>query len=158
MGILFDIKYYLWDKPKDWYYNMKWLFKNLCNFRKELWNFRSWDFGYCIEMFARSLELLSEQIKNGHEENRSATKKTYAINELIMQLRKLSDDNDFGCFDEFFNGNKMTVSSEEFNKEYEENYTLKEKEKGRNKDIHVKDMVNYQELKKELEANKKRKT
>ena len=43
----------------------------------------------------------------------------------------------------------------EFNKEYEENYILKEKEKGRNKDIHVKDMVNYQELKKELEANKK---
>lgn len=43
----------------------------------------------------------------------------------------------------------------EFNKEYEENYTLKEKEKGRNKDINVKDMVDYQELKKELEINKK---
>lgn len=43
----------------------------------------------------------------------------------------------------------------EFNKEYEENFTLKEKEKGRNKDIHVKDMVDYQELKKELEINKK---
>src|SRR5574344_208172 len=43
----------------------------------------------------------------------------------------------------------------EFNKEYEENFTLKEKEKGRNKDIHIKDMVDYQELKKELEINKK---
>lgn len=43
----------------------------------------------------------------------------------------------------------------EFNKEYDENFTLKEKEKGRNKDIHVKDMVDYQELKKELEINKK---
>lgn len=115
---IFDIRYYLWEKPKGWYYNMKWLFKNLWNFRKELWNFRSWDFSYCVEMFARSLELLSEQIKNGHEESRSAIKKMYAINELVMQLRKLSDDNDFGCFDEFFNGNKMTVSSEEFNKEY----------------------------------------
>ena len=43
----------------------------------------------------------------------------------------------------------------EFNKEYEENFTLKEKGKGRNKDIHVKDMDDYQELKKELEINKK---
>lgn len=43
----------------------------------------------------------------------------------------------------------------EFNKEYEENFTLKEKEKGRNKDIHIKDMVDYQELKKELEINRK---
>lgn len=43
----------------------------------------------------------------------------------------------------------------EFNKEYEENFTLKEKEKGRNKDIHIMDMVDYQELKKELEINKK---
>ncbi len=43
----------------------------------------------------------------------------------------------------------------EFNKEYEENFTLKEKGKGRNKDIHVKDMGDYQELKKELEINKK---
>lgn len=43
----------------------------------------------------------------------------------------------------------------EFNKEYEENYTLKEKEKGRNKDIHVKDMADYQELKKKLKLIKK---
>lgn len=118
MDILFNIKYYLWEKPKDWYYNMKWLLKNLWNFRKELWNFRSWDFGYCVEMFARSLELLSDQIKNGHEEQRAATKKSYAINELVLQLRKLSNDNDFGCFDDFFDGNKLTVSSEEYNEEY----------------------------------------
>ena len=43
----------------------------------------------------------------------------------------------------------------EFNKEYDEDYSLKQKEKGRNRDIHVKDMVNYEELKKELELNKK---
>lgn len=43
----------------------------------------------------------------------------------------------------------------EFNKEYEESYTLKEKEQGRNKDIHVKDMANYQELKKNLKPIRK---
>ena len=43
----------------------------------------------------------------------------------------------------------------EFNKAYDENYSLKEKEKGRNRDIHVKDMINYKELKNELDQNKK---
>ena len=42
-----------------------------------------------------------------------------------------------------------------FNKYFEkENATLKTKEKGSNKDIHVKDMVNYQELKKNLKLIK----
>ena len=44
---------------------------------------------------------------------------------------------------------------ESFNNIYNLNASLKTKEKGRNKDIHVKDMEDYQELKKELEVNKK---
>ncbi len=43
-----------------------------------------------------------------------------------------------------------------FNNEFEDEQAyLKKKEKGRNNDINVKDMMNYQELKKELEVNKK---
>lgn len=41
-----------------------------------------------------------------------------------------------------------------FNKFYKSNDTLKEKQKGRNRDIHVSEMYNYQELKKELEVKK----
>lgn len=41
-----------------------------------------------------------------------------------------------------------------FNKVYGIHATLKKKEKGRNKDINVRDMYNYQELKKELEIKK----
>lgn len=41
-----------------------------------------------------------------------------------------------------------------FNKTYDEKYSLKTKQKGRNRDIHTKDMVNYSELKNELEVNK----
>lgn len=44
---------------------------------------------------------------------------------------------------------------ESFNNIYNLDMKLKTKEKGRNQDIHVKDMVNYDSLKKELEANKK---
>lgn len=44
---------------------------------------------------------------------------------------------------------------ESFNDVYNLDMKLKNKEKGRNQDIHVKDMVNYDSLKKELEVNKR---
>ena len=43
---------------------------------------------------------------------------------------------------------------ESFNKYYEEEATLKEKQKGRNRDIHVKDMHNYNEIIKQMKVNK----
>ena len=42
-----------------------------------------------------------------------------------------------------------------FNKIYKENYKLKEKQKGRNQDIKVVDMQNYNKVKKRYEKNKK---
>ena len=52
--------------------------------------------------------------------------------------------------------NKMrTLCIEEFNQEYNLDSTLKKKQKGRNMDIHVSDMDNYIELKKQLEKNNK---
>lgn len=44
---------------------------------------------------------------------------------------------------------------EEYNKEYNLNATLKRKLKGRNKDIHVSDMINYQDTKDLIEKNQK---
>lgn len=47
-----------------------------------------------------------------------------------------------------------TLCIASFNKEYVLNNILKKKEKGRNKDINVKDMTNYQAMKEELNKNK----
>ena len=44
---------------------------------------------------------------------------------------------------------------EEYNKEYDLDATLKKKLKGRNKDIHVSDMINYQDTKDLIEKNQK---
>lgn len=44
---------------------------------------------------------------------------------------------------------------EEYNKEYNLDATLKKKLKGRNKDIHVSDMINYQDTKNLIEKNQK---
>ena len=49
-----------------------------------------------------------------------------------------------------------TLCIEAFNKEYNLSLSLKEKQKGRNKDINVKDMGNYIEMQEELSKNKER--
>ena len=48
-----------------------------------------------------------------------------------------------------------TLCIEEFNQVYSLDSTLKTKQKGRNRDIHVSDMNNYIELKKQIEKNNK---
>lgn len=47
--------------------------------------------------------------------------------------------------------NMRTLCIEEFNEEYNLKSSLKKKQKGRNRDIHVSDMDNYIEMKKQLE-------
>ena len=42
-------------------------------------------------------------------------------------------------------------SIESFNKEYQTNYKLKPKLKGRNKDYHITEMDNYQQMKNNIE-------
>jgi len=49
--------------------------------------------------------------------------------------------------------NMRTLCIEEFNEEYNLNTSLKKKQKGRNKDIHVSYMDNYIEMKKQIEKN-----
>jgi chromosome segregation ATPase len=48
-----------------------------------------------------------------------------------------------------------TLCIEEFNQEYNLDTSLKKKQKGRNKDIHISEMTNYIEMKKELAKNNK---
>ena len=49
--------------------------------------------------------------------------------------------------------NMRILCIEEFNEEYNLNTSLKKKQKGRNRDIHVSNMDNYIEMKKQLEKN-----
>ena len=46
-----------------------------------------------------------------------------------------------------------TLCIEEFNQVYSLDFTLKQKQKGRTRDIHVSDMDNYIEMKKQIEKN-----
>lgn len=81
-------KYTIWYNTKNFFYDLKWYFRNLKNFNKALWNFRSFDHIYCVNMYVRSLELLRDSISNGNEERTSANKKVNKINELIELLKQ----------------------------------------------------------------------
>ncbi len=117
-----DITYYFWDIPKTWYYDIKWFLGNFWRFRKQLWEYRTWDFCYCNDMFIESLVHLKKCLENGHEEDRSRNKKVKAIGELIDELKKISSDDDFGLLDEFYSDNhkstEPTVDTDYYNNEY----------------------------------------
>ena len=143
--ILDNIWYYCWDKPKTWYYDLKWFFSNFWRFRKQLWNYRTHDFSFCNDMFIESLKGLCGRIENGDEERRSANKKVGAIKELITLLERISYDDDFGLMDE------LTKDKDNSYEHYSEEYKRRRDEtldrifriiKGQDNDINVK---NYNE-------------
>ena len=48
-----------------------------------------------------------------------------------------------------------TTCIQSFNKEYNLNYTLKAKKKGRNRDYHITEMDNYQQMKDNIEVHQR---
>ena len=66
--------------------------ENIWFFRKELWEFRSWDYGFNLRLFGRSLEKTAHTIEfHGHEVDISRMKKVAKIKraiELINSFRE----------------------------------------------------------------------
>lgn len=112
--VWFNIEYYTYYVPRDWYYNIKYFIKNLIFFRKELWHYRNWDFGHNIDLFAKSLTGLANQIENGNEEERSAKKKVNAIKELVELLYFINKD--FGFEEPISEKRYMDVRNATFNR------------------------------------------
>lgn len=72
---------------KNWFDDRKWFWKNLIAFRKDLTEYRPWDYQHSLNMFAKSLELLRDGILDGLEVEVMAKKKALAISELVELLR-----------------------------------------------------------------------
>lgn len=66
----------IWDEIDVWFhwkikpiytffrYDLKYGILNFWKFRKEIWRFRSWDYGFNVDLFARSIELTCDTIEN----------------------------------------------------------------------------------------------
>lgn len=113
-----DIQYYIWDVPRGWYYNIKWLLSNFWRFKKILWNYRTWDFYHNAMLMSKSLEWLADDIEKGMEVDESREKKVLAIRELSFLFKYLVDDSDFGTDNDpkIWDGHKMLISTEELAK------------------------------------------
>lgn len=64
--------------------------KNVWFFRKQLWDFRSWDYSYNLQLFARSLEATSDLLENyGNEVEKTRNKKVLKIKRVIYLLHRI---------------------------------------------------------------------
>lgn len=88
------------------------------------------------------MHLVGIPVKDGYK---NGMKKQVAKSQIFTKtsLKEIQDKMRAYCIDKF-------------NKVYEQNATLKKKQKGRNRDINVNEMDGYSELKKEQEKNNKR--
>jgi len=70
-------------------------FKGLHNFwyfRKEIWNFREWDYSFQLRLWRRSLVPLRDILIDGYEEEVSRIRKVVAINEAIYIIDRILED------------------------------------------------------------------
>jgi hypothetical protein len=65
---------------------------NFWYFRKEIWNFRDWDYTYQLRLLKRSLIPLRDSLKDGYEEEFSRMKKVFAINEAMYIIDCILED------------------------------------------------------------------
>lgn len=66
---------------------------NFWYFRKEIWNFRGWDYSHQLRLWRRSLVPLRDSIINGYEVHDSKMKKVVAIEEAIGLIDDILADN-----------------------------------------------------------------
>ena len=74
-------------------YDIWWFFRNMYNFRKELYHYRDFDSIFSLIMFKRSLELLCNTIEfKGHEIDETRLKKVAKLKRVIEILGYFEKD------------------------------------------------------------------
>jgi predicted P-loop ATPase/GTPase len=67
-------------------------FRNFWYFRKEIWNFRGWDYTFQLRLWRKSLIPLRDSILNGYEVRDTRLMKVEAIQEAIDLMDRIIDD------------------------------------------------------------------
>lgn len=66
---------------------------NFWYFRKEIWNFRAWDYSYQLRLWRKSLVPLRDSLINGYEVHVPRMRKVVAIEEAIGLIDDILADN-----------------------------------------------------------------
>lgn len=82
-------------------YNIPNFFKNLWFFRKEIYEYRKWDYHYSLLMLKRSLEGLEECIRTkGHEIDETRLPKIEKIQKTIQLINNITNQNHISIAEE----------------------------------------------------------
>lgn len=83
--------YKIWNFIK---YDIKWFFKNLKSFRKDIYRFRPWDWRFNLDIFKTSLEQTLEQLVTyGNEVPETLIPKIKDIKKAIIYLDVIANEN-----------------------------------------------------------------
>lgn len=116
-NLWFNITYYFYDVPTDFFYKVKWYFRNLITFQKTLWSYRDFDFSYLLDLNIFGLTNLQKCLEKGHEVDVTRLKKVDKIGELIKLLNDLK--NEEGIFESHIKeGETFNNYAERVNKQY----------------------------------------
>lgn len=72
-------------------YKIPMFIKNFWFFRKNLWEFRGWDYSFNLSLLARSLEKTSSVLENGHEVDITRLKKVEKIKRVIQIINDMRE-------------------------------------------------------------------
>lgn len=74
-------------------YKIPGFFRNLYHFRKELWEFRGWDYSFNLSLLARSLEKTADVLdRHGNEVEITKNKKVQKIKRVIELIKNSRED------------------------------------------------------------------
>jgi hypothetical protein len=65
---------------------------NIWNFRKALWRYRWYSYGYSLEMFKTGIELMEKKMHNGHEIEKTRNKKIAKMQRAILLMDHVIND------------------------------------------------------------------
>lgn len=117
-----------WYKTYELFrYKMPMFIENVWFFRKQLWEFRSWDYSFNLKLLSRSLEKTSNTLEfYGHEINESRMKKVVKIKRAIQLIKSMDESNyidraekelgELKNSDWLFNGREDTPEEKEHNR------------------------------------------
>ena len=131
------------DKSLDYRMNMKYVFnEQVQDLKRIVPEFKVANAVIHFDELSPHLHLVDIPVKDGYKKG---MKKQPAKSKVFTKesLRRIQDEMRVCCI-------------KSYNKHYEKNSILKQKKKGRNQDIYVKDMGDYRQIKKQLEQKEKK--
>lgn len=82
-------KYRICWRTREWWYDIKWYFRNLRRFQPILKEWRSFSYQYQVDLFKFGIKQLAEALDYyGHEVEESRNKRVKAMRELIKEIER----------------------------------------------------------------------